>query len=461
MKTFNDPMILISALLLMLGGCGDVRLARDAARSTKDMSDKMDQMLERMESIEGGMDKMQGSVDDVLQDMNAMQDSVDDVRGDMSTMQDTVDGVQHTMEKEMKPTMERMESLMHAMQGTVLDMWVGMSSMLGIMRDLSLYGKQMGSNVGRHLAWSSLIDPQNKIEAKLLSATVYYYAYEYQTLSSEDLKKPNQVSTLLRKALEEFHHATYPLAQSSGWVLSPNSKDNTVNVLYALSGAMHEYNYNQDLQGSGRGVSFEDLAMQALAMKAAVEQGELEWQDTPPHVREGLFWHELLTYMLQLRHNFLTGLIVQKVSHFDEVARYNPWGFKENLAKARSFLADWHQNYDVIASDSARLSKITTLAHMSNRVRHFLRCRGVEVKTDPLLAQVVAKMQLDETFQQRILAGQAMVPQVAHAFIDALSLLQQSVAGTSPQPCLSHLEFLEALDLPEYFSQSAGPSEQP
>ena len=445
MKKLTHYLFFISVFLFT--GCGMFRLAKDAAKSTIEMKEKMDEMQEEMEGMSEGMERMDDRIERMEEDTHTMRGHLVDEFSEL--MKNMLRGI-HTTITDVK-SMERM-----------------VSHMLSTVDHLTPYARQAVSRDIRSDTFEKLKSVDYKIEAKLALATIYYYGFEYQTLSADERKDSEKYSQLLYATLEEFTRfveSEIPNNRS----ISPKFKSNKMSIVYALSAAMHKYNYLQDQEEQKPQdlafeddkkenpsdpppppLSFEDLAMAVLAVGKNLE--ERDTQSLPDYIREGLIWKkDVFTYLLQLRHNFITGIIIQEVSKIADVAVDHSLGFAENWNKAFMRFFPWKQNYEGIDRNSALLMEITTYVHKSIRVREFLSCVDIKPEVDGDLKEIVSNMKTGEEFKETVREEYRLFVDghdVGEDFVEAMELMQKSVNGTTQVSCKRYEEYLNSLQLP-------------
>lgn len=443
-------------LAFSITACRDVRLARQAAQTTIEMNEKMDTMVTKMAAMDENMVLMQETMDD-------MQEAMGDMSTQMGSMMELMESMQHIMitmgvsmegmtevMTQMQTSMDSMTGVMSDMQNKMIDMASGMERMGEIMEDMKLYGKQLGANISRHIAWTALVNSENKIETKLTLATKYYYSYEFHTLAPEDRSDQKMISALLYNAVREYYRQVRPLIQSTGWGLGTNGKGSQMNTLYALAAAMHEYNYNQDLTNNSEPINFEDLLKQGLAVDAAQREArdrdEVYERSFGDFVEETGIWLRDAEYLLQLRHNIISAIIVRKLSRFDRPASYDAPGLVESFYQGSAWIRPWKINYADVSTNSALLKELTKFMAVTNELRDFLRCRDLEVRYDKLLLRVIKNIIVDDHLVEIIKRDQAHDPSTGEEFIATLEAFKSSVSTEVPlRECLSHDDYLESL----------------
>lgn len=393
------------ATLTLLLGCSDIELMRDAAQNTTEMNAKMEDMLEEVATSNATTAAMSTKMD-------AMQDHVDVMSDEVKLMSQMYE---HLLT--MATTMNNMNLLM-------LDMNERVAGMQNLFQLTQRQGRQVGANLSRNLAWQSLTDDTHKIEAKLTHAAIYYYSFEYQSALLEEINDSNFMSYLLYEGVREYLRTIEPLIREADGNLAIDSKDSRRNALYALSAAMHEYNPLQRVYNS------HPITMEQL-LKHGLLSAKLNDQDAPEFSKEIHSWIPSVEYLLKLRHNFITGVIVQKISTLDEHAQYHPFDFAELFNKFLKALTPWEINYPNIISSPGLIAELTKFSGMANDLREFMFCYigdGQPLEISWGLKEILAKLDLDP-LHDLIHATQPAT--LAEPFITAMHNLKLSIDGAS------------------------------
>ena len=449
LNNFKQSLLTISFVMIsLLSSCSDIELAKEAAKSTSDMNEKFDTMLDHVESMKQTMITMD-------EEMKSMDSQVSSMKNEMTEMKSVMESMVSFMEL-MKESMDSMSSyvssmfdVMDIMSTNMREMKSLMVSMQSFMEDLNLYGKQYFSSASRITAWDQLADPSTKIESKLLYATIYYYSYEYQTLSEKDYTNKELLSELLYQATQEYFLTLAPYFREAAdqidhqqkanpsffekllpGALTVNSKENKRNVLYALSTTLHQVNYHQ-LQYNNNPISFEHILMDMIVADFFQDNPEIiqEYgfsstgvlldpsQDTPSvelqpvygenedivanfpnYLRESLNWIPLSEFMLNMRHNFIDAIVMQKISDLDRVAKYRP-NLEEFSKQGSYFLSGWDMVYDDVGDNPALIDKLSFYLEKSQTVRDFLNCFNF-THLDPQLVNIVNNLNTSEQFNE-------------------------------------------------------------
>ena len=465
---------LICFMFLLLSSCGEVRLAKNAARSTTEMGEKFDDVLDYMK-------KMHTTTNDIKKEMLDMQDQVDTVTEDMNEMQqlvssmfDLVTTMAGNMDN-MGAMLEQMLADMDFMKTSISAMRLAVGQMYDFMTDISKFGIQYFSKESRSSALEKLKDPKNNIESKLLQSTIYYYSFEYQTVSGDRFNSTDELSELLYVAVQEYFHdlshlykaaANHSMEEgyfdnqvngftsrtflASNRKLNPgtydiSSKENYRNALYALSATMEKVNYHQ-LEYIDNPISFEDIMMDAVMARylqldpdylnkfinnaSGVTDGSdkgLGYNialNLPKHLREALNWYPQVVFMLNMRHQFIDAMAVQKLSELDYVAKDHQ-NTDELLTQSSLFFNKWEVDYEYVLNNPAVLDKWGLYLEKSLRVRNFLNCFDLTM-LDPVLTVLVKNLDTSsERYIQMIELMSQHYPQSVDRFKSAINNLKK------------------------------------
>ncbi|MCY4444081.1 MAG: hypothetical protein OXC44_04705 [Proteobacteria bacterium] len=462
----------MAAILLMPLSCSDIELARKAAKSTQKMHKKMDDMYDLMKSLYGETTDMKDLMKVMVDFMKTMGSSMDQMVTMMVSMQKDMGIMKDDMQKMLK-IMGKMMTMMKQMDSTVTEMKGAMDDMMSLMEHMSDYGKQAVSSLMRHIFWTTLTSETTYIEEKISAAAMYFYAFEYQTISKKGLLDKEKTSTLMYQAMREFAYKAYTLAQdySEGtkWSLVADKKSNKINALYALAAALHEYNYEQ-LDDNDHPITFEDMFKNVLMANRHQNSEDRDYNNLEEYIKEGLEWRKLIYYLMQLRHGFLSGVVVQKISSLDKTAHYEKsWSVKktgDHLSKLSMLLSGWRPDffadhskvvgwqihYPTVATNLRLLEKISEYAKRANDVRDFLKCYQYPLKMYGHLQTMITNLNTDEdVFDKHVLeyagSGNDKDHKIVTDFIKNIGALKSSVQDAKPAHKIEHDDVITIWDI--------------
>lgn len=425
--------------LVMTCGCGDIKRMRQAAENTSEMNEKMEQMLREVEISNQTTKDMNEKMDGMDQKVGLSNTTTTDMKQKMEDMQSAVDGMQNVTQT-MLAHMIQMTTQMTNMSSLMTDMNTLVRGMKTLFELTYKQGRQVGASLSRTMAWNSLVDEDHKIEAKLSHAAIYYYSFEYQSATAEERTDPEFMSYLYYEGVREYLRTIDPYIREADGNLAIDSKDSRRNVLYALSAAMHEYNPLQ-ISADHPPVSMEDL------LKHGLLTHQLKANYDEPFSMEIHSWIPSVQYLLALRSNFITGVIIQKISTLDKDATYH-FDFNEKFNLLAKITRSWQINYPQVVGSTGLLKEITKFSRVANSVRTFLYCLNKQpVEPSFGLKSILTQLKLDRTFRQTIRLNQPH-KQVTDEFILAMNELKQSVlTGGQADQCPSPKQQLATLSI--------------
>ena len=447
------------AIIMMVAvvGCGDVRLMREAAQNTSEMNKKMEDMLKEVEKSNETTTEVSGKMDDMLEEVEKSNQTTSEMKTAMERLESETMAEMHQKMDTIIDRMVSMEGLVKLMQSQMDDVNAMMTTMNSLVSNMEKLfgltykqGRQVAASFSRSLAIAALTDPNTKIEAKLTRAAIYYYSFEYQSLRAEELEDHSYTSLALYEGVREFLKDVTPLIKITGEDLTINHKTNNHNVLYALAAAMHEYNPLQE------GESSDIITMEKL-LKYGMLTHKLGLKDPPEFAAEIETWLPTAHYLLRLRHNFITGVIMQKISDLDQVAQYQSINWKENSNLATKFFRPWTIAYDQVLNNLSLMKEVVKFTHIASDLREFLYCYnddGMRLQMAPGLVGIFQNLDLDDitssgNFRTKVRLS-VSDSKVAEDFISAMEALKASVTGESLSldHCQSASEMLADLNIP-------------
>jgi hypothetical protein len=330
--------------LVAASGCGMMKNMDEMHDSTVNMDSKMDQTNKGME--------------DTLKEMQEMKGI-------------TKDGMDKTNDK-MDATLKKMEETNAIMCNVYQD------------------GRQTSVDTrGRRF---EAMEAQSAPEVKIAEAGVYFQSLEFQLFKAKRCPNETAYEALKRDAVKEFFREINRYGVRFHNINMSSKNSNDLN-LAALSVALHEINSNAEAVAKESGtpkVTMLSLIEDALKNKPAIDRGDLQ---------ASLYEHELLMntqdaiYLLQLRANFLGGMVLERLTHINELGKIGQgrrryWG---------------SYGVDLTADDSdgtlglSEIQNYIEWIHEANRVRALLKSLGYATPTDSNLWQLLNRMSFGYT----------------------------------------------------------------
>jgi hypothetical protein len=221
------------------------------------------------------------------------------------------------------------------------------------------------------------------IEAKILEAGEYFMAYEFQLFKFFGFDNSVNVDNLKNQAIEQFSRDVRRYMHGSTAIEMKSPSGDQYN-LYALAVAMHRINPNEEQLIKDQKVP--QVTIMHMIESALDRKAQL---DTDPSKK--LTWeHQVLTnegdmvYMLQLRANFLAGMVLEKISGIQEVG---------DLTKVCRLI--WSYDVDLTRPNLSQLQEYESWMSESVRVKEFLTQHGYSARIDGKTATLFRNMNVE------------------------------------------------------------------
>ena len=228
----------------------------------------------------------------------------------------------------------------------------------------------------------SLMEKEGNQIVKINHAAHYFMAFEFQLWKGRGQDSPEKLDALRRDAINEFMRVIQGyISQSRS--LSPLGMDSNSKNLNAMVAAMHSVNSNAigTIKEDGNGVM--GLLKEGLKAKADLEAGKLALTDLPEYKKSVLEFEDDVTYLLQLRMNFLPAMVISQIGA--------PEGKQLNLlTQAKILLTPWTPY--VGSRNIAQLDQCQSIMGAAQKVRAFLTTINVTPRYDDLLMHVLGNM---------------------------------------------------------------------
>lgn len=383
-KAYKVMAKLISKTLFALGGfsmvaCGVNDMAQKAADNTDSMNNQMGTMTDNTTDMKTGMDAM-GS------DMN-------DLSSDMSEMQKTID----TLKKQVDE--------------------LGSDARQGVGAGL------------RDTAWEA-VSKAKYIESKFAQTAIYFASFEFQTWKGTGLDTKTRRESLEFDGVSEFLRTVAGIAQLKNFSLNVLSKDNDMNTLYAISALLHFVNPNQEIFAKSN--NFEPRSMlnviqngieNQVKLRRAIKSGNntlnIEMSKTDQEIQ---VWWDTSIYLMRLRGNFLSAIVVSKLAKLDLASNL----IDERAHQLRLGVAKWQPKLDYYSSLPGAVLEITTYLKEAVRNKKFLISQDIEAKTDPILRKAISNLSIDETSAKHFARSLDGEGAISTEFLKALSELKSN-----------------------------------
>lgn len=413
---------------LLLSACGLLESVENTNDHTAELNRDMDEVAEDVEDLSLQTKDIDSSTKDMRDQMAEMNKNIEKLYEQLiesnKNLKQTnaklseVAGESEEIKKELEETNQSLDG--------VATKILGLNSELKQINDgLKNLGTdaRQGLTTGiRTQAFEALINAKS-IESKLAAATTYFMAFEFQLWRNEGFDDKERKNQLIYDGVAEFYRSISGFIEENGWNLSPDGNANTMNVLYALSATIDSINSNQHLYlAPEQKTSFLSIISESIEISKKVRDGEIDIADAPAYIKETLLWEDISTYMLRLRHNFISGILLVKLSGLNQNGVFNG-----QLDKIRLFLFPWNIKLGENANNAGALVEFTYRMQQVITLRRFLQVERIELKTDQNLKTALGNMIIDEKFEQSIFAAHPNQTPMARKFLNTLRNFRLSI----------------------------------
>lgn len=152
------------------------------------------------------------------------------------------------------------------------------------------------------------IDKEQDIGRKLSLAVKYHFAWEFQGMNMACGRSDTYLKKVYNESVKEFLESMHRFIGTRS-ATGATSRNNDMNTLYAIAATMHYVNSLQEKDAENYGykaVSMLDLLNDVVNASADLKASKIATKDLPSYIDSGLILVGDLTYMLQVRYNFLT-----------------------------------------------------------------------------------------------------------------------------------------------------------
>ena len=166
---------------------------------------------------------------------------------------------------------------------------------------------------------------------------------------------------------------------------------------------------------------------QAAESFAQTRIADYDMDTLPDYLKEAAEFKQLTVYLLNLRHNIMSGLVVAKLSRLDKAKNR----LFELLRQGRTVFP-WRPDIKEYAANAGLLKKIMFYIEEANSTRVFL-CQNQETSLDAkytdrvymkvhvLLKKAISKMKIDEVLEDTIQTAQPNQPELVASFIKSIN----------------------------------------
>ena len=371
--------------------------------------------MKHMEKNTAEMNQTTREMSDTTRDMKVVTESMDAKTGKMSS--DTSDmrrATESLLKKttELNRTIADMSMTTSAMRedmrsmNRATDHLAALSTELDLQTNHLYHDNRQGQSLELRLRTLDDMKKARKQFAKIKYANFYYKAFEFQLWKNSGGDDDSQLDYLRFQAAQEIIQTIDELAPEGKRSLSPLSEKSHMQDLYALSAGLHVVNngevlaeladIDEDEQQSGDIVMEREdhaptgmlaLIYDSLNAKRSLELGSTHGSDLRPYHSAILKFEEIALYILKVRVNFLTAIVIKQLSAAD--GEHLSW-----LQRMRMFARPWSAKTPT--RNIVQLRYYGWVLGEALATRTFLESLGVDCPIDATLKRVVRNMRQSE-----------------------------------------------------------------
>lgn len=375
------------------------------AQRTESMDNNMTAVSKRMENMDNnttqmnqGMNDMIGLTKDMSKQMEEMKGYTRDTIGKMTEMLDAVRSTQ-TETVEMKKMMHDLYELNDKLS---MDM-------------------HQGQSIDQRRKLLAEIASLPGFKSKLLTAAIYYSAFEFQMQrkvgDNYELHKERMLSDAVEHVINDAHRFNKESYNNTA-VVVPNieipllfsNNDNT--SLLAFTAAMHWKNpqvHVIEKENNEPATSIYDLIEKGLLAKASIASGEKKLNDYPAYVGSVLRFEKDAVYLMHLRYNALLTLLIAQTGNVDETL----------LSTIPKAAVGW--SLDLGRLNSAQLADNMTVLYHANRTRALLEKIGQKPAVNGLLARLITNAKVETSLASVDTSGETAQGNCQDVSIDEMT----------------------------------------
>lgn len=385
--------------IFAMNACSAYKGVRNMEKNTAEMNDttrKMNattrDMNDTTREMKSVTESMQAKTSDMADDTDAMRKSTEELlrkTADLNRTTADMSSTTRAMRDDIRDMNRATETLTH------------LSSALDRQTNHLYHDNRQGQSL--ELRLKTLVEMKNtkKQFGKIKYANFYYKSFEFQLWKNVGTDDDTQLDYMRFQAAQEMIQTIDELVPEGQRTLSPLSEKSSMQDLYALAAALHVIN-NGDTpaelaESAEEGLSSdllpetEDhepqgmlaLIYGALRQKKMVENGSIDPSELKPYESAILKFEEVAVFILRVRVQFLTAIVVKQLS--------TPDG--EHLGMFRRLgmiLTHWKPKTD--SRNVVQLRYYGWILGEAMATRDFLRRQGLDSPLDSKLKRVVHQM---------------------------------------------------------------------
>lgn len=244
------------------------------------------------------------------------------------------------------------------------------------------------------------METSKTLSKKIAEAGSYFMAFEFQLKTASDDKNapkgdtPESRAVLYQKAAGEFFRTAKEYLRPDS-ATAPGSDDPDQMNLYALALAMHQINPNQEAlagEQNFKPVSMLSLVTHALSLRQPLQQGKAKLSDLPAYVTEVLNNDEEAIYLLQLRYNVFSSLVLPEIAPIEQGS--GPVNsMKELILKLKMASQQWKPDFSRL--NHVEIYSLSQFLKASLAMRGFMKSIGVKPMLDAKLEAIIKNAQIE------------------------------------------------------------------
>ena len=388
--------IIISSLVI-LTACSAYNDMKHMEKNTAEMNQTTREMSDTTRDMKVVTESMEAKTGKMSSDTSEMRRATESLVKKTSELNRTI--------ADMAMTTSAMREDMRSMNRAT-DTLASLSSELDLQTNHLYHDNRQGQSLELRLRTLEAMKKARKQFAKIKYANFYFKAFEFQLWKNSGADDDSQLDYLRFQAAQEIIQTIDELVPEGKRSLSPLSEKSYMQDLYALSAALHVVNggkilaeladIDEDDQEEGDIVMGREdhaptgmlsLIYDALSAKRPLERGSSHGSDLRPYHSAILKFEEIALYILKVRVNFLSAIVIKQLSAAD--GEHLSW-----LQRMRMFASPWSAKTP--SRNIVQLRYYGWILGEALATRSFLESLGVDCPMDATLKRVVRNMRLSE-----------------------------------------------------------------
>jgi hypothetical protein len=356
--------------------------------------------------------------------------------------------------QEMKDTTNHLKDLTEKMSdkedhlSDTSDKLYGVSQLMSGIQQEMYSDMVQESETGRRKRLENM-DGAKTIDEKFSLAAKYYWSFEFQLWKGDGTRDAESLELLKTLAVQEFFREVVRFVDFNNFEYGVMSHTNRMKDLYALACALDEVNFNQmqyAKKNNFKYASMETIIEEQLAVSKKIHDGLVKTTDQNLLQWEvGSRQKDSALYLLQLRQEFLTAVVISKAIGFNpdnlhlldlglnlfigqdasfiETAKSLFGAVEEDLRGAQVLYSG---KIDVSNRDTESLALYNYFLRKVIHTQEFLKSIGEPVKMDSLFKRLFDRLYIvDEDHGQR--AKEIDRVQLVKEFADLLQTIRGNI----------------------------------